>query len=703
MFSAAGEQPGSQSDEFTQGLQTQLSTAKALFDSPDQSRAIPDLNVIVKKLEGHAQSGQLSPLWKDFYISALVMRGQILYGLGEFAQTEEDFMHILQADPDYRLDTMQVSPKIVADFDTVRGRIIGHLSVRSTPPVAEVTLDGHFLGVTPMVGKNLTRGEYRLRVSLLGYRDHEEIILIEPGILVDRDIRLEMTSGDCIIFTSPSGASVYLDGVWKGTTSGEAPAREFDTLKEHGLDPRDVSSPFILPLVPLGERKLTVTKRGWSRQSYTLHVQAGENRLPPVVLEPSRSTLQIVSSPPGALVFVDDLEPLGRTPLQARDIHTGEIKIRVQFDEVGEWFEVVEIKKDTPLEVVCAPRPTCLFAGIVDPTGGQVTLMEQPTREWVAALRGTTRLNLHLPGDVDYPASLLPEAIRNLTTASFRRKVLEQAKDRRADLVLWGRIERAGTLSAASLTLEWLSIHHEGIETETVSVNDMDATNTIVARIQDADLRVRIPWIGASLIDTTIGPGAYLIAVSPNSPAALADLRPGDVLVEAYGKPVMTCSDFHSILASLKKGSLLPLLVRRGDSRISMEIQVQESPRLLPLSQPDPFYNLALAEMLLQKRMASEQGRLLAQFNLGLCLMHFGQYEKALKLCFEGLRLERAMGINDGTIQYYMGECFRNLGYKTEAISSFQKATQISGSTFDDDDGLQVKPAAQARLLELTR
>ena len=53
--------------------------------------------------------------------------------------------------------------------------------------------------------------------------------------------------------------------------------------------------------------------------------------------------------------------------------------------------------------------------------------------------------------------------------------------------------------------------------------------------------------------------------MAPNSAAARAGLRPGDVVVEAQGKPVQTPGELSSMLQKLSSGQVMRLKVQRGD------------------------------------------------------------------------------------------------------------------------------------------
>ena len=60
--------------------------------------------------------------------------------------------------------------------------------------------------------------------------------------------------------------------------------------------------------------------------------------------------------------------------------------------------------------------------------------------------------------------------------------------------------------------------------------------------------------------------GALVTAVDPAGPAAEAELRPGDVVIEVNGREIAGVADFRSAVEQRKSGQTLRLLVRRGES-----------------------------------------------------------------------------------------------------------------------------------------
>ena len=73
--------------------------------------------------------------------------------------------------------------------------------------------------------------------------------------------------------------------------------------------------------------------------------------------------------------------------------------------------------------------------------------------------------------------------------------------------------------------------------------------------------------------------GAIVAAVTPNSPAAKAGLKPGDVILSANGKPVKTVHDLPRLVAALPPGQKLDMNVRRGGKEMNLAAMTGEMPQ----------------------------------------------------------------------------------------------------------------------------
>lgn len=102
----------------------------------------------------------------------------------------------------------------------------GALSVSSVPSGATVIIDGATAGTTPYTVRTLPEGTHSLTVRMTGYAD------VSDSVMITRDSRLEksytllpltpappaVSTGLLSVESSPSGATVILDGVTRGTT-----------------------------------------------------------------------------------------------------------------------------------------------------------------------------------------------------------------------------------------------------------------------------------------------------------------------------------------------------------------------------------------------------------------------------------------------------------------------------------------------------
>lgn len=68
-----------------------------------------------------------------------------------------------------------------------------------------------------------------------------------------------------------------------------------------------------------------------------------------------------------------------------------------------------------------------------------------------------------------------------------------------------------------------------------------------------------------------------ILEVSPNSPAALAGLKPGDVFLTANGKPVKTVADFR-IETTLDRNNPVQMTMERDGQQLSFTIQPRKNP-----------------------------------------------------------------------------------------------------------------------------
>jgi len=110
--------------------------------------------------------------------------------------------------------------EIVSRDTTITARLDfygGSLAVTTTPPQAEVFLDDHRLGFSPLRQDNIAAGEHLLKIVAEGYAPVEEKVAIDVGKVVERSYPLVKLCTVSITSTPP-GAQVLIDNEPVGAT-----------------------------------------------------------------------------------------------------------------------------------------------------------------------------------------------------------------------------------------------------------------------------------------------------------------------------------------------------------------------------------------------------------------------------------------------------------------------------------------------------
>ena len=95
----------------------------------------------------------------------------------------------------------------------------GTISMQSSPSGAEAYVDGNFVGFTP-VSYGTRPGRHDVRFVLSGYEEFNSQVNVRPGRTesVSATLNRRVTAGTASFTSSPSGADVYVDGRYVGTT-----------------------------------------------------------------------------------------------------------------------------------------------------------------------------------------------------------------------------------------------------------------------------------------------------------------------------------------------------------------------------------------------------------------------------------------------------------------------------------------------------
>lgn len=159
----------------------------------------------------------------------------------------------------------------------------GDILVSSVPDGAAIYLDGNYRGQTnqgnPFDITGVTAGTHAVSLMKSGYQDYTTSITVSAGKTSTVSAVLSpgsvpSKSGSITAQSSPSGADVYLDNVYKGFT------------------------PFTMQDVPAGSHVVTFSMPGYTDAQYTLQIAAGQSAQVMGMLSPVPTTVPTRSSLP---------------------------------------------------------------------------------------------------------------------------------------------------------------------------------------------------------------------------------------------------------------------------------------------------------------------------------------------------------------------------------------------------------------------
>jgi len=164
------------------------------------------------------------------------------------------------------------------------------VSLNTSPSGATVLVDGAEAGVTP-AALEIMSGEHAIEVRLAGYNAWSSKVFVEANRPQQLDdVRLAQADGRVEVASTPSEASVSVDGEFRGRT------------------------PLTLRLAPGRAHRLALTKPGYEMATRELSVAADSGRRLQIDLTAQYGEVEVTSTPP-AEVWVDQ-ERRGSTPLK---------------------------------------------------------------------------------------------------------------------------------------------------------------------------------------------------------------------------------------------------------------------------------------------------------------------------------------------------------------------------------------------------
>jgi len=99
-----------------------------------------------------------------------------------------------------------------------KSKPVGRLKITTTPPDAEIFLNGQKVGNSNYKAEKVGEGKYDLMVLLTGYKTERRKILISPGILNQVSFLLKKESGTLKLNSLPEASLIYINESFYGKT-----------------------------------------------------------------------------------------------------------------------------------------------------------------------------------------------------------------------------------------------------------------------------------------------------------------------------------------------------------------------------------------------------------------------------------------------------------------------------------------------------
>jgi hypothetical protein len=116
--------------------------------------------------------------------------------------------------------SVKLEPSVPLDLGTIALKSISaQITVQSSPLGADIYLDNRFIGKSPIVGKEVNSGSYKLEAKLNDYRTWSQDITLDKGDKKTFTPTLLPSFGELVVNTQPiSGVSVYINGRKEGVS-----------------------------------------------------------------------------------------------------------------------------------------------------------------------------------------------------------------------------------------------------------------------------------------------------------------------------------------------------------------------------------------------------------------------------------------------------------------------------------------------------
>ena len=179
-------------------VERQVESARTLFYNGQHDRALDLLKQALAELERAPLAGQP---WK-VTAPALALQGVVLTSLNKKGDAAEACRRVLRVEPAHTLSSDEFTPSVISQFEVFRKELArqkkGVTQVQSTPPGAEVIVEGRVMGVTPLK-LELPPSTYRVAVRTNERFSYLRVIAVPR----DASIQVDLASEGALVTQAP--------------------------------------------------------------------------------------------------------------------------------------------------------------------------------------------------------------------------------------------------------------------------------------------------------------------------------------------------------------------------------------------------------------------------------------------------------------------------------------------------------------------
>ncbi|WP_319506906.1 PEGA domain-containing protein [uncultured Methanolobus sp.] len=249
---------------------------------------------------------------------------------------EMDLLNINTLGPYYLQDSQYF------DIDNPYGQI----SVSTNPQSVDVYLDSQYIGKSPMTISNVIQGKHTLLLKKEGYNDVSTSVTVTADSQSSVSKTLSQKTGGISVSTTPSGATVNIDGKYAGTSP----------LTTNGILP--------------GSHDISISMNGYRDVSDTFYISAGTSTTYKKSLVKENGNIDIDSTPSGASVYLGSSYK-GVTPLYLDGISPGTCTIKLVKDGYKDLQRTVTVKDDSTASVSASMEKLSIAEKVVTQVNGK--------------------------------------------------------------------------------------------------------------------------------------------------------------------------------------------------------------------------------------------------------------------------------------------------------------------------------------------